>query len=84
MNIKIGDRIINAAQIVETRVHEVSEGRRVDIVTTATGCRTTGSQVAGAYTVVPTPHTIFLYGEDAELFLEAYPVYEPVMESETQ
>lgn len=84
MNIKVGNRTINAAQIVETKTHEVSEGLRVDIVTTAVGYRTVRNEKDGTFSVVPSAHTIHLFGEEAELFLEAYPAYEPVRESEPQ
>lgn len=82
MNIKLGDRTINAAQIVETQTREVSDGIRVDIVTTATGFRTTKSEEDGTLALIPAAHKIVLFGEEAELFLEAYPVYEVAREEE--
>jgi hypothetical protein len=80
--LKIGRKIINTSNLVDADVYEVgedmtphrdgpAEARAVVITTTA---------VAAAEDGTPTARKIVLEGEDADLFLGALPVYEPVLE----
>ena len=97
MYLRIGDRIINTDNIVEARVSPATPAGtdeetgkeyratsvRVEIVTTAiTSEYDDGGDLPEFRHTRILPHTISLAGEDAEKFLTALPVYEPVMEKE--
>lgn len=75
MFLRIKDRVINSGHIVEARIIQSgTERMRVEIVTTATDWIPLNTEVT------INPYTIRLSGEEAELFLAALPVYEPVVE----
>jgi len=80
--LRVASKIINTDNLVDADVYEVgedmaphrngqAEARAVVISTTA---------VAAAEDGTPTARKIVLEGEDADLFLGALPVYEPVLE----
>lgn len=95
MYIKVGRRVINMDNIVEARVYPATPAgtdedtgeeyrvtaTRVEIVTTAiTSEYDNGGDFSDFRHTEIRPHTITLGGEDAEKFLVALPVYEPVLE----
>jgi hypothetical protein len=82
--LKVGNKIINTDNLVDADVYEPGEELTL---------HSEGSSAADTLTVVITttametdrdgtlaPRRIMLEGEDAELFLEALPVYTPVLE----
>lgn len=108
MFIKIGQRILNAAQIVEVEIHPAREEKavssyeeaaeydfpednfihaapiRVEITTTAIVESAIQESYGSEHSVgTSKAHTIHLFGEEAELFLAALPVYEPALEPGT-
>lgn len=82
MYIKIGRRILNTDNLVDAELYEAGEPlspyvaeyaeSRTVVLHMASVERDRDDDLA--------PRTIWLYGEDADRFLEALPVYEPVME----
>lgn len=82
MFLRIGAKILNTDNLVDADVYEVGEdltpyreGRadRRTVVLTTTALEPDQDRRLGA-------RRIFLEGEDADLFLEALPVYTPVLE----
>lgn len=95
MYLRIGDRIINTDNIVEARVSPATPASvdeytgeeyratslSVEIVTTAiTSEYDDGGDLPEFRHTRILPHTVSLAGDEAEKFLAALPVYEPVME----
>lgn len=90
MFLRINDRIINAAQIVEVEIYEAREAHwdggehmsaapfRVRITTTA--FEGGGEDPESGWML--RPRTIVFDGGEAELFLAALPVYTPAFEEE--
>lgn len=97
MYLRIGNRILNTDNIVEARVFPALPEREddeepgrvlppksvgVEVITTAVVSEYDhGGDYRTPNTVIH-PHTIMLAGDEAERFLEALPVYEPVRETE--
>ncbi len=84
MFLRIGRKILNAGNLVDADVYEpgddlaphregTAEGRVVVVITTTVEAGEDGA--VG-------PRKLFFEGEDADLFLEALPVYAPVLEGE--
>lgn len=84
MFLRIGKKIINTVNLVDADVYEVgeppspyrnghSESRTVVVTTTAVQAAEDGTLGA---------RRIWLEGDDADLFIEALPVYAPVLEGE--
>ena len=95
MYLRLGDTIINTENIVEATVYSATPAgvdeytgeeyratvTTVEIVTTAiTSEYDDGGDLPEFRHTRILPHTISLAGNDAEKFLTALPVYEPVME----
>lgn len=85
MNIRIGRKLINTDNLVDSEIYEVgeimsehgggqAEARTIVITTTALETAEDG---------ILTARKIWLQGDDADLFIESLPVYAPVLEHES-
>ncbi len=83
MFLKVGQKIINTDNLVDADVYEPGEelsphgegyADTLTVVITITAVETAEDGTLGA-------RRIWLEGEDADLFLEALPVYAPVLDS---
>lgn len=83
MFLRVGRKIINTDNITDAEVFEPGESLRphgeghadtLTVVITTTAVETAEDGTLGA-------RRIWLEGEDADLFLEALPVYAPVLDS---
>ncbi len=84
MFLRVGSKILNTANLVDADVFEVGESmspyRDANAVASLRTVVITTTAVEAAEDGTLEPRRIVVEGEYADLFLEALPIYEPVLE----